>query len=841
MATERLLYGDRSDSTLLNLASSGTLDLAGHTLTLASDVSLPNGLTLPDENILHDKIGSPALFTLHDDWITRGSAGVIDGTQTYVQADAGAGTHHIKVNAGDGYLRATNSQQGELKFIHWAAVTAQSIPAPAAGQETTRFVGIEYNAGTPQVTIRTTFNWNWFNDFPLARVSYDGTTLRILNAYAHSEDTANFTRRVLRLTHPFVREEAPEGSGGLEISDVATRQIAVTAGNIWHGFNRYILNAITAGTAFDTHYRRTGGGFNSTTGITQWPNTQYDDGSGALATMTSNRYACLWVYIDVSDNSLDVVYGRNQYTSVALAQAEGVPTTPDHLVYHGRLLGRLIFQKSASAATLVESAWTNKFTPAVISDHNLLSNLQGGAASEYYHLTAAQYSALAVGANPAVAVGLTAVNGAANTYLRSDGAPALDQSIAPTWTGLHTHNVGTTPAEAIVLTIAAPGANTLRNSHIIRLTSKSTDAGLTVYQNDWQMQNILDTVGETGSLVFSVRRDANAYVKKLWIDKDGVVHLSGTDVIFNASNANVGFLTWSVTGSNKIITLPDATGTLVLTSRTISTSGLGLSGGGDLSANRTIALASSSNPGAAASIVATDANGDLIIQGLTLVANTHALGIGPVGNESWIQNYDTSATKTFILPNTGASGGYFAMGAGTLSVASTNVVLTTPTHTHAITSSSNPGAAASLLASDSSGDLTLQHLTATTLTATGEVLAGTGLRSNGVTGFRMEMRQLTVTNNSTAQLLNVTGYGAGTMGVIFIINVEYGYPAMYWVTGGNVFTAEISDPLNGFSPTKDTAAQTNIYNSGAPSYTQYELQNKMGITCNYKIVLFVNS
>ena len=41
-------------------------------------------------------------------------------------------------------------------------------------------------------------------------------------------------------------------------------------------------------------------------------------------------------------------------------------------------------------------------------------------------------------ANPSALIGLTAVNGSALTALRSDAAPALDQSIAPTWTGTHT-------------------------------------------------------------------------------------------------------------------------------------------------------------------------------------------------------------------------------------------------------------------------------------------------------------------------------------------------------------------------------------------------------------------
>lgn len=43
-------------------------------------------------------------------------------------------------------------------------------------------------------------------------------------------------------------------------------------------------------------------------------------------------------------------------------------------------------------------------------------------------------------ANPSASVGLSAVNGVATTYMRSDAAPALDQAIAPTWTGTHTFN-----------------------------------------------------------------------------------------------------------------------------------------------------------------------------------------------------------------------------------------------------------------------------------------------------------------------------------------------------------------------------------------------------------------
>lgn len=50
-------------------------------------------------------------------------------------------------------------------------------------------------------------------------------------------------------------------------------------------------------------------------------------------------------------------------------------------------------------------------------------------------LNATTTTGLPVGANPTGTVGLAIVNGSAATFLRSDGAPALDQSIAPTMTG----------------------------------------------------------------------------------------------------------------------------------------------------------------------------------------------------------------------------------------------------------------------------------------------------------------------------------------------------------------------------------------------------------------------
>lgn len=60
------------------------------------------------------------------------------------------------------------------------------------------------------------------------------------------------------------------------------------------------------------------------------------------------------------------------------------------------------------------------------------------------------------GANPSASVGLSAVNGSATTWMRSDGAPALEVTIAPSWSGAHTftNKSAVTITQAVIATAA---------------------------------------------------------------------------------------------------------------------------------------------------------------------------------------------------------------------------------------------------------------------------------------------------------------------------------------------------------------------------------------------------
>lgn len=79
----------------------------------------------------------------------------------------------------------------------------------------------------------------------------------------------------------------------------------------------------------------------------------------------------------------------------------------------------------------------------------------------------------ATGANPSASVGLSTINGSAATWMRSDAAPPLDQSIVPTWTGLH------------VFTRTTGTPITINNSvgDTVSMNSTSASGVLSRYQN----------------------------------------------------------------------------------------------------------------------------------------------------------------------------------------------------------------------------------------------------------------------------------------------------------------------------------------------------------------------
>ena len=145
-------------------------------------------------------------------------------------------------------------------------------------------------------------------------------------------------------------------------------------------------------------------------------------------------------------------------------------------------------------------------------------------------------------------------------------------------------------------------------------------------------------------------------------------------------------------------------GTVVRATRTI-TAGNGLTGGGALSTDLTLNVGTGDGISVAADAIAVD--GTVVRTTRQIIAGNGLTGGGTL-----------AADRTLTLDTP-----------GTLSTSSGNTAV--GNHTHLITASSTPGAATSLLKTDTGGDLTLQSLTVTTdLTVSGDISIGGGVGSH---------------------------------------------------------------------------------------------------------------
>ena len=396
------------------------------------------------------------------------SPGIIAGGAV---TDAGGGT--INVTAGQGILKDTASVTATSYFCDWPASNGLTIPT-----DTVRYIGVEWNAGTPQVVALATDTFDYLTAVPLAVVINEAGTLHFQDGDRHliSNSISNTMER-FEHTLPFARDER---LGGLILGETGTRNITMSAGKVWEKLTELTVSAFNSAAAdtFEAYYRASPSGFTRVAGLTQWPNTQYDDGSGTLATLSSNKYGVLWFFLEPDDGMIIMIYGRAQYNSAAAAQAESAPSPyPDRVSTGCVLMGRIIFLKNAATAASIESAFTTQFSPSLSTSHSNLSNLDyanaghtgfaaiagsvsqafSAASIELGHATDTTISRVSAGVVAVEGVTIPTISSTSTmTNKRNQPRSSTTTSTATLTPALATANVWQLTAQAEALTVAAP-------------------------------------------------------------------------------------------------------------------------------------------------------------------------------------------------------------------------------------------------------------------------------------------------------------------------------------------------------------------------------------------------
>jgi hypothetical protein len=315
-------------------------------------------------------------------------------------------------------------------------------------------------------------------------------------------------------------------------------------------------------------------------------------------------------------------------------------------------------------------------------------------------------------------------------YLRTDGARTLTGNLAAA--------AGVT-IDGVDLSAHATDANAHHaRSHAITSTSDHTASGLTAGQ-------VLRAAGAT---TFAWAQLAHTDLSGIGTNTHAQIdthigtadtHVAHSGVTITAGDGLTGGGTIAATRTLTLGTPGSATATstnaVATTSHTHAidstiarsaitvSAGDGLTGGGNLTANRSLVLGT---PGGLTAVT-TDA--------VTTSSHTHSIATG------------AASTLTVATTNTTGSGSNLARA----------------DHTHAITSSSNPGAAASLLATDASGYLRLVRLgLGMTPTRPLDVTGDAGITGQVIAGSGAFSGSVSITNNgdlSVGTVLQVSASG----------------------------------------------------------------------------------
>ena len=519
-------YTDGGDFITLDIVANGINDThidwgTGANQVSAVDIPIADGgsvltateveTSLQEVKIVEDRALSPMVIT---------GGEITEGTN--------AGTY--KVAALTAYLRATDSETGALTYVTLAEQDNQTL----AAADTTYIISLNYNGGSPTITTVASSPYTADKrNIPIGKVMKDGS-----DDVHYISGGYNFQDGVKKLHERNSILRALELNGGSTIAYSGTNNFTMTEGIAFGGINKFVLSAYnSATTQFIPVYGDGGAGFTEGAARNTIDFEHYDDGDGTLGEVGVAKYSCHWVYKHIDDDDVYVVYGTCNDT-LAVTESSTEPSKPDHLTDFGILVGKIVAPQAGGSFSAIQMVSDTFFTGTAVSDHNLLGSLQGGTASEYYHLTSANHTALTAG-----------FTGTGN--LVRETSPTLVTPALGTPSALVGTNISGTAAS-----LTAGAVSTITGLAPDTATTQATQPNITTCA-------ALTTVGTIGTGVWNGTAITDTYLDGITL-ASGSLTLAGADVLTLTTTAATN-VTLPTTG-----TLSAIAGTETLTNKRIT-------------------------------------------------------------------------------------------------------------------------------------------------------------------------------------------------------------------------------------------------------------------------------
>ena len=349
-------------------AGSKKLDIENNA-TVSQDYSSDAAPEFADVVLGDWQLGTPTYDSVHDWMNNTQSAGRISGGAF---VDMGFGV--LKVEAGKGLIKTTNSQIGVTLNFDWAEDADVKTELDVALTDgATNYIYVKYNGGSPAVYSTVTRDDITFTDIiSLGRVFRDGNTLHMFESGA---GLWNVTERVHDVLHDMFGFKRCCGLQTAEVGDLA---ISITEGEFAWGLHKYTVFKDTGydstATDFTLWYKDHTGWVSAETDVLTHHYNDYEQNPGLVAT-TAQQYGVFWVYLDY-DEYVHVIYGLDSYKLAAAEDMDTPVNLPTLVSDFSMLIAKIILKtEETSTFTQVNTPWGYEIPVGIVTSHDSLGNL----------------------------------------------------------------------------------------------------------------------------------------------------------------------------------------------------------------------------------------------------------------------------------------------------------------------------------------------------------------------------------------------------------------------------------------------------------------------------------
>jgi len=276
--------------------------------------------------------------------------------------------------------------QGTYRMYHTpdytGIITEHTIPETtlSIAENITSYICADYNNGSPILRIITdSSQFNWSNIIAGYTCTRDGDYFSYVDWDSPGNGLSNKIHDRLIKTNRFARQS------GLNLGEEANRTVIISSGTVWQGVYKNSMEEVNSSVDICRLAYTLGDGTFALTNTTQYNNTQYNTNTG-LATLTEGNYAVNWIFRMIGNQKEFVIFLGNEDYDLNSVKTSQLPNNiPASFYTNGMLIGRIIVQKDAVAATQIDSAFDTIFAASAVTSHDGLVGLIGGGSGLYYH------------------------------------------------------------------------------------------------------------------------------------------------------------------------------------------------------------------------------------------------------------------------------------------------------------------------------------------------------------------------------------------------------------------------------------------------------------------------